>query len=230
MKTRLQQITGVYAMGLEVSKDADCKWQDQPKENVVFDADFLKTEEADTAWFTQHPDRSSYLRPTLPHETKNFTPGRYAILVTQIRAGVWTRIILGLKVKPERFCRDASEIDCKVLTFGLMRLDKEIRLYMDHINALAGSRDEPTIKEVLADDEQWFEEHGGLRRRVRRSSAVELRQCPGSNIVIVSQIEQGMRTRRHTHVSADLIDYVLENGDACIGMDQGEPFIILPPR
>lgn len=151
------------------------------------------------------------------------------MLVSLIEPGVWFRVILELRspTAVRKLCDNVNNEECGKILGTLMKSSKSLRQLIDGICNEARPDGEPSINEVIADDEAWFKEHGGLKKRVRRASAVE-RITRETNIVIVSQLETDMRTRRHLKIDDGLVDYVLRNGDDCIGMQNGELFIVLP--
>ena len=87
-----------------------------------------------------------------------------------------------------------------------------------------------TDEQAKADDATWFKKHGGRRKRVRRAFDCERAMDNRTTVIVVTQLEPGMRTRRGVCVGEDLIEYVLEHGEDCICFDKdGSPYIILEP-
>jgi hypothetical protein len=86
-----------------------------------------------------------------------------------------------------------------------------------------------TLEQLKADDAAWFAKHGGHRKRVRRAAAAESAIDPATTVIVVSQIVPGVRIRQGLCVPNQLLDFVLRNGDDCIGFHHdGEPFFLIP--
>jgi hypothetical protein len=78
-------------------------------------------------------------------------------------------------------------------------------------------------------DEQWFEIPGrGRRARVRLPTEDELKECPALTLVIVKQIEPGMRERYLMSWPKWIAEYAMHYGEEAVHWIKGRPYLVGP--
>jgi len=135
----------------------------------------------------------------------------------------------------------------KELTAEYQNADSEdqITAIMDEIfrrsetagkHALEAANAATDLEKVLADDAAWFRAHGPRRKRVRLLTAAERidflvaghKVEPSMNVVIVSQIEPGMRQRYVMDVAPAMLGFVLKHGDKVVEIRKEGAYHLAP--
>ena len=190
-----------------------------------------ESEIVDGEWFATNRHRTRHLRPVLDGEriSDHLAPGSYAVLVTQIRPGMRTRVHIKMTAGSVRkFCtaNDDDDACADIAAFIVKAAPEHFQKAIREVTKYAAQG--PMMEAVKDDDAAWFQENGPHRRRVRAPAPIERVIDPGTTVVVVSQLEKDMRVRRGLALPKDMTDFVLRNGEDAIEISQGEPIVIAP--
>ena len=189
-----------------------------------------EVENVDGDFFKMHPDRTRYVRPAVANEGRQKITDNNVVLVTQIRPGLRTQMILSLvSLTAQEFSEYfKTDDECEKLAAQLFEAGDDKFRKLIHETTKRAASDCPEMMAILEDDEAWFKDREPGHRRVRRPAPIERIISPGITVVVVSQLEKDLRVRRSLALPDDMTEFVIRNGEDCLCSLQGGPSFLLP--